>query len=302
MKRTTRVRPDLCQDVTNRIIDQLESGVVPWHRPWHHYGPARNYATGHVYTGINAFLLNFLCPAPLPFYLTYKQAKDLGGQVRKGATAERIFFFTTLYKDENGKRISAKEAGQYNRAGQQVQYIPIPKTFAVFNIADVDGIDFDLPDTSAIPCEPITVCEELLIQLHDLPEIVHLDPTAAFYSPKRDTVNVPPLSLFESANHYYKILFHELTHGTGHASRLSRPGVLEIKAQDHPAYAQEELIAELGAAFLCHHARIDDPTTDEQSAAYIDGYLSCLRNDKRLIFRAAAAAQRAVDYLLVPPE
>ena len=95
-KRAPRVKPDLYQVITEKVIELLEAGTIPWQRPWNQYGLARNYASGHVYTGINAFLLNFFPSFDVPFYLTYKQAQDLGGQVRKGAKAETVYFFKTL--------------------------------------------------------------------------------------------------------------------------------------------------------------------------------------------------------------
>jgi len=155
MKRTTRVKPDLYQVITDKVIELLEAGTVPWQRPWNQYGLARNYSTGHVYTGINAFLLNFFPNFDVPFYLTYKQAQALGGQVRKGAKAETVYFFKTLYKDADGKNLKPAQIAKLGDGDKFVKAIPMPRTFHLFNVADVDGIDFEIPELSDNPNAPI---------------------------------------------------------------------------------------------------------------------------------------------------
>jgi antirestriction protein ArdC len=248
MKRTTRVKPDLYQVVTDKVIALLEAGTVPWQRSWNQYGLARNYATGHVYTGINAFLLNF--------FPSFEKA------------------------------------------------IPMPRTFHLFNIADVDGIDFDIPELKENPSAPIEACDNFMASLQAVPEVCHDDLNHAYYTPKADRINMPPLPRFHSPEAYYKTLFHETTHSTGHDSRLSRPGITLPKEQRKPGsetHAQEELIAELGAVYLCHHAGITRQPLQENAAAYIDGYLGLLKNDKRFLFQASSQAQKAVNFLLEAP-
>jgi antirestriction protein ArdC len=304
MKRTTRVKPDLYQVITDKVIALLEAGTVPWQRPWNQYGLARNYATGHVYTGINAFLLNFFPSFDVPVYLTYKQAQALGGQVRKGAKAETVYFFKTLYKDADGKNLKPAQIAQLQSGEKLVKAIPMPRTFHLFNIADVDGIDFEIPELSDNPNAPIEACDNFVANLQAVPEICHQDLNRAFYAPKADQVNMPPLPRFSSPEAYYKTLFHEVTHSTGHESRLSRPGItlpMEQRVPGSESHAHEELIAELGAVYLCQHAGISQQPLQENAAAYIDSYLGYLKNDKRFLFQASSQAQKAVNFLLEAP-
>ena len=303
-KRAPRVKPDLYQVVTDKVIELLEAGTVPWQRPWNQYGLARNYATGHVYTGINAFLLNFFPSFDVPFYLTYKQAQALGGQVRKGAKAETVYFFKTLYKDADGKNLKPAQVAKLGSGDKFVKAIPMPRTFHLFNIADVDGIDFEIPELSDNPNAPIEECDNFVTSLQSVPEICHQDLNHAFYAPKADQINMPPLPRFSSPEAYYKTLFHEVTHSTGHDSRLSRPGItlpMEQRVPGSEPHAHEELIAELGAVYLCHHAGITRQPLQENAAAYIDGYLGLLKNDKRFLFQASSQAQKAVNFLLEVP-
>ncbi|WP_020569730.1 ArdC family protein [Neolewinella persica] len=303
MQRTTRVKPDLYQVVTNKLIALLESGVAPWQRAWNQYGLASNYSNGHTYTGINAFLLNFLPAFDIPLYMTYKQAQAMGGQVRKGAKAEPVYFFKTLYKDADGKSIKPERVADRQAAGDDVHTIPMPRSFYLFNVADIDGIDFKIPEISDKPSRPIQRCDDFVATFQGMPEVLHEDLNSAHYVPKKDRINMPPLPRFHSPEAYYKTLFHEMIHATGSAGRLNRPGITlpgkERKAGSAP-HALEELIAELGAAYLCQIAGINSQPLQENSAAYLEGYLGHLRKDKKFLFQAATSAQRAVDFLLKP--
>ena len=302
-------KPDLYQVITDKVIKLLKEGTVPWQHPWNQYGLARNYATGHIYTGINAFLLNFLPNFDVPFYLTYKQAQALGGQVRKGAKAETVYFFKTLYKDADGKNVTAQQVARLRASKESVRAIPMPRTFHLFNVADIDGIDFTIPELKARPVAPIEVCDDFLNELQSVPPIVHQDLNEAYYHPVTDVINMPPLPRFHSAAAYYHVLFHETIHSTGHASRLNRPGITlpaEQRKQRSQIYAFEELVAELGAVYLSQHAGISvSPVASaeqlENTAAYIDGYLQRLREDKRFLFKASSQAQKAVSFLLGAP-
>jgi antirestriction protein ArdC len=304
MKRKTRVKPDLYQVVTDKVIELLEAGTVPWQRPWNQYGLARNYATGHIYTGINAFLLNFFPSFDVPFYMTYKQAQALGGQVRKGAKAETVYFFKTLYKDADGKNLKPAQIAKLGDGDKFVKAIPMPRTFHLFNIADIDGIDFDIPEISDNPNAPIEACDNFLTGLQSVPEVRHEDLNHAYYAPVADQINMPPLPRFSCSPAYYKTLFHEVTHSTGHESRLSRPGItlpMEQRVPGSESHAHEELIAELGAVYLCQHAGISRQPLQENAAAYIDSYLGYLKGDKRFLFQASSQAQKAVNFLLEAP-
>jgi antirestriction protein ArdC len=308
-KRAPRVKPDLYQVVTDKVIALLEAGTVPWQRSWNQYGLARNYATNHVYTGINAFLLNFFPTFDVPFYLTYKQAQALGGQVRKGAKAETVYFFKTLYKDADGKNLKPAQIAQLTAGDKFVKAIPMPRTFHLFNVADIDGIEFEFPELKENPNAPIEACDNFLTGLQAVPEVCHEDLNEAYYAPVADQINMPPLPRFNCSAAYYKTLFHEITHSTGHESRLSHPGItlpIEQRVPGSETHAHEELIAELGAVYLCQHAGITvSPALGagelENAAAYINSYLGLLKNDKRFLFQASSQAQKAVNFLLEAP-
>ena len=298
MKRKTRVRLDLYQEVTNKIIKKLEEGTAPWRCSWSRYGMAKNYVSGNAYRGINAFLMNFLPVHPIPYYLSFKQAKELGGHVKKGSKAEKVYFFKAYYKDADGNSISDERAAQLQASGGDYQFIPFLKSYSVFNIADVEGVDFDIPEIKKHQHPTNEQCEAMIAAIKNPPQFVEEDHNGAWYSPRRDALNMPPLSQFESAEEYYCTQFHELTHSTGHVTRLNREGITGKVKRGSDEYAREELIAEMGASFLCAATGIDVAAVTDNSAAYIAGWLSRLQNDKTLVLKAAAAAQKAADYLL----
>lgn len=298
MKRKNRVKPDLYQEVTNKIITKLEEGTAPWQCSWSRYGMARNYVSGNTYRGINAFLMNFLPVHPIPYYLSFKQAKDLGGHVKKGSKAEKVYFFKAYYKDADGKSISDETATRLSASGEKIQFIPFLKSYSVFNVADVEGVDFNLPEIELHYHSPLERCEAMLAAIKNPPQYVKEDPNGAWYSPRRDVLNMPGRNQFKSVEEYYCTKFHELTHSTGHVTRLNREGVAGEIKRGSDEYAREELIAEMGASFLCAATGIDVAAVTDNSAAYIAGWLKRLKDDKTLVLKAAAGAQKAADYLL----
>lgn len=300
MKKTTIAKRDLYQEVTDKIIALLEQGVAPWRCGWSRYGLARNYATGHIYNGINAILMN-LTPHPIPYFVSFKQAKALGGTIRKGAKSSAVYFFKAIYKDESGKTLNNEQVQTLHGMGEETQRIAFLKYFNLFNIADVEGIEFDIPEVELKDHGKIAHCEQLIQAIPNPPQWVFEDANRAYYSPSSDKLNMPDLRQFESAEEYYNTLFHEITHSTGHASRLNREGITQPNSFGSFDYSKEELIAEMGASFLCAQTGIDVQEITENSAAYLQGWLSILKADKKLIFKAAAEAQKAVDYLLNTP-
>jgi antirestriction protein ArdC len=280
------------------MIALLEQGVAPWRCSWSRYGMARNYVGGNVYRGINAFLLNFLPNHPIPLYLSFKQAKELGGHVRKGAKAEKVYFFKAYHKDGDGKTVSEDRAAQLAGMGEEVHRIPFLKSFSVFNIEDVEGVEFEIPEVQLQQHEKIERCEQILQAATNPPQLVTEDANRAYYSPRRDLLNMPQMGQFESPEAYYSTLFHELTHSTGHVTRLNREGIAGEIERGSEAYAREELIAEMGASFLCAHTGIDREAVTENSAAYLAGWMKRLQDDNKLVLNAAAGAQKAADYLL----
>jgi antirestriction protein ArdC len=297
-KRSTAKKIDIHQELTDRIIEKIKEGVKPWQPRWSGYGLANNFATGNEYSGINFFILNLLSPHPIPYYLTYKQAKEKGGQVKKGSKAERVYFYTSYYKDEDGKNMSESEGQKIHAEGGKVNRIAFLKHYNVFNVADIEGIEVEAPEKMLTQHERITACEAVIKGYKNGPKHITKDPDSAFYLPKSDEVNLPQLERFKTPEGFYLTMFHELAHSTGHESRLSREGVTEPVKFKSERYAREELIAEMGAAFLAGHAGIGGEDVEVQNAAYLSSWLGVLENDTTLIFKAAAEAQKAVNRIL----
>lgn len=288
---------DLYQEVTDKMLALLEQGVAPWRRNWNRYGFARNYATGHIYSGINAFLMN-LTPHPIPYFMSFKQVKAGGGNIKKGAKSEMLFFYKSYHKDETGQNISQQEYTALCEMGVDPQRIAFLKYYRVFNIADVEGIEIEIPEVELKDHERLEQCEQIIRGYTNAPKQIFENADRAYYAPVSDKLNVPDIAQFETAEDYYSTLFHELTHSTGHETRLNREGITGLNPFGSPDYSKEELIAEMGASFLCAHAGIDTKPVSQNSAAYLQGWLNVLKADKKLIFKAAAAAQKAADYIL----
>jgi len=275
-------RSSVYDQITDRIIAMLESGTVPWRKPWKSESIfPRNLVSKKAYRGINVFLLHAM-GYESPFWLTFRQALELGGNVRKGEKACPVVFWKRI-------DIEGREPGEK-------QKIPMLRYYHVFNVAQCDGIEnlpapaIDTPSIS-LPAKP----EEILLQMPERPEIQH-GMRKAYYSPSSDNVGMPDKSQFESESAYHATLFHELVHATGHHKRLNRPTVTETAGFGSDQYSKEELIAEMGAAFLCGQAGIE--ATLENSAAYLAGWLEQLKNDRTMIVQAATQAQKAADFIL----
>lgn len=271
-----KVQKDIYQAITDRIIESLENGVAPWVKPWASCGAPRNAVTGREYSGINTILLA-MAPYANPLWLTYNQAKAVGATVRKGEHGTQVVFFKPF-------KITDR-----NDAESLEKTIPLLRTFTVFNAQQIDN----LPEkyTQVIRPQLDTFADnELAEALLAKAVIEHGKPRACFIS-MLDKIHLPDKVDFKSIPDYYATGLHELTHWTGHTSRLARD--FNGRFGDS-SYAFEELIAELGAAFLCAHCGIDGQL---QHANYIGGWLKVLKNDKRAIFTASAAARRAAEFL-----
>ena len=277
---------DVYERITARILGQLEQGTVPWRRPWKggEAGHPRNLVSGHRYRGINTFLLS-CATHDSPYWLTFRQAKQLGGSVRKGEKSTPVIFWRWLERE--------------NPDSGKVEKFPLLRCYRIFNSAQCELPPEKVPTISAVPenaFEPIAECDRVISAMPYSPTILHGGASAS-YRPVSDTVQIPKPERFDAPGEYYSALFHEMTHSTGHESRLKRPGIVdEIRFGSQP-YSREELVAEMGAAFLCGHCGIDNTVVDN-SAAYIAGWLSRLKDDKRLVVHAAAAAQKAADFIL----
>ena len=271
--------------ITERILAQLEAGTVPWRKPWNgEAGMPKNLVSGKQYRGINIFLLHTL-GYDSPWFVTFKQAKKLGGQVRKGEKGCPVVFWKWIDNEEE------TEDGQVTKAR-----VPLLRYYTVFNLEQCDGITAPAVDVPERKHEPLQAAERIVDGMPQRPTVEH-GFRGACYSPSEDTVRMPKPERFEARDGYYATLFHELTHATGHSSRLDRKLDTKRAAFGSDSYTREELVAEMGASFLCGEAGILDSQLD-QSAAYISGWLKTLRSDRKLVVTAAAQAQKAADYIL----
>jgi len=281
--------------ITERILTELEKGAVPWKKPWKTSFP-KNLVSGKEYRGIN--LLVLMCQDfGSPYYLTFKQAKKLGGAVRKGAKSIPVVYWNWVpVKDRRNQDDELAVAAEGTPEKAKRKMVPILRYYRVFNLDQCEGIEPPEEDKPAVEINPIEECERIVAGMPGPPVISHKS-LRACYRPATDTVSLPPVDRFISAEEYYSTCFHELAHSTGHASRLNRPGVVGVSRFGSEQYSQEEMVAEVSSAFLCGIAGIENRTI-ENSAAYIQNWLKVLKNDKRMIVIAAAQSQKAVDYIL----
>jgi antirestriction protein ArdC len=264
--------------VTEQILKQLESGVAPWHRPWTTETP-KNLSSGRPYRGLNVFLLASNGYGS-PYWLTYKQAIERGGHVRKSEHGTRIVFWkigTREIEDADGDTVERKSI--------------VLRYYTVFNVEQCEGIA--APKSSPI-VNPIEECERIVQQMPYPPAIEH--DSRAWYRPTIDTLGMPSRNAFNSAEEYYSTLFHELTHSTSHPKRLGREGIEKLNTFGSESYSKEELIAEMGAAMLCGVAGIERKTLSN-STAYLKSWINVLKTDSRMVVSAASQAQKAADYI-----
>lgn len=286
------MRRDVYQSITDQIVSQLEQGVRPWHQPWsgsHLEGrvllPLRH--NGAAYRGVNIINLWMAALAKgygSPFWMTFKQAIDLGGCVRKGEKASLSVYADTITRTERNEATGEESP-------HDIHYM---KGYSVFNVEQIDG----LPERYYAKPAP---------QLEPLPRIAHAERffaatgadirhggDRAYYAIGSDHIQMPPFEAFRDPESYYATMAHEATHWTRHSSRLDRS--FEQKRFGDDGYAMEELVAELGAAFLCAALELTPELRDDH-ASYLDHWLKVLKADKRAIFTAASLAQRAADFL-----
>lgn len=280
---------DLYQAVTDRIIAEMESGIIPWQKPWSGLrGGAFNRISKKTYSLLNQLLLN-----KGGEWASFKQWSSLGGKIRKGEKSSMVVFWkpfvvTETKENENGETETTK------RMSFVLRY------YNVFHISQVEGVD-PLPESELNDIEPIDAAEKIR-QDYVAREHIKIEEVAgnrAFYSPMMDYINVPQLGQFREANEFYSTLFHEMTHSTGHKSRLNRfDNNTKLAPFGSEDYSKEELVAEMGSAFLCNTAGIETNGTLRNSAAYLQSWLNVLKGDKKFIVSAASKAQKAVNYIL----
>jgi len=272
------------QIVTDHIIRQLEQGVAPWRKPWRTETPC-NLVSGKPYRGINVFLLTSQ-GYESRYWLTFNQARKLGGHIRKGERSTLVTFW----------HIGEEKIIRDTHGNERKQTPFLLRYYRVFNLRQTEGIAEKLGlGTSTARVASIEQCEAIAAGMPNAPR--HEQSDRAWYRPSTDTVGMPPRSLFNSSEEYYSTLFHELTHSTGHQSRIGREGIEQLNSFGSELYSREELVAEMGAAMLCGLTGIA-PHTLENSAAYLQSWLSALKSDSRMVVSAASAAQKAADYIL----
>jgi len=269
------------QQVTDRIISELEKGAIPWIKPWRADSTAdKNLVTGKPYQGINRLILgmsSMLGGYDAPIWGSYQQFQQKGANVKKGEKGTHIVFY---------KPVSTQKElpdGTIENGGYSVL-----KSYVVFNVAQTDmHIEKIQPEIE----KPFNIIESCENTLKNSGAVITHGGDSAFYMRELDKINLPNKTAFESEKHYYATAFHELTHWTGAPHRLERT---KGKRFGDPNYAFEELVAEIGAAYLCADHRIEG---ELRHAGYIESWLKACRDDNKAIFNAAALAQRAVDYI-----
>lgn len=296
----TRRQPtnrDVYDEVTSYVVSALEQGSVIWQKPWHSMGLPRNITGTTSYRGWNAFLLNFVCLLKhytFPCFITYRQARQLGGTVKKGEHGYQIIYWAEVVSRYPATTVVDESTGLEKEVRPLIR---VPKVHTVFNIDQTEGIDYDLHvpgERSQV--EKIDACESVVGGMPQRPNIIHLG-NAACYIPSTDEVFMPGQGWFISDEAYYATLFHELAHSTGHQTRLNREELVKTDGFGGQTYSKEELTAELTSAYLCGVTGIRQTTIDN-SAAYIQGWLKKLKNDKKFFLKAATQAQAAADFIL----
>ena len=287
--RSASTNADAYQVVTARILDKMASGVVPWHRPWTQGAP-KNFNTGNNYRGVNFFLLG-CTEFSSRYWLTYKQAQEQGGFVKRGSEGEKVIYWHWRNEDEIEKLVLS---GKAEKPAPCISFMA-----TVFNLEQTEGIAAPDDDIRTFPTPPLEVAEKVIAEMPQRPALNFVTSAIAraFYRPGRDDVTLPTRERFEQPEKYYATLFHELVHSTGHASRLARNEGASWGKFGSESYSFEELIAELGASYLCSYCGIENTVLDN-SASYLSGWLDVFKQDKKIFMTAASAAQKAADFIL----
>jgi antirestriction protein ArdC len=284
---TASTKLDVYQLVTDQVIALLEKGIVPWQKPWNSAGMPMNLVSKRPYRGINLWLLNALS-YELNLWVTFEQLKKIGGSVIKGEHGQIVVFWKMVKKvpeelDGTGK----------------AKMVPLLQYYKVYNVAQCRDVPKNLipvADASVEPIDPIAECEAILTAIADMP-LIRFQGKQAYYNAENDEIVLPKMKDFKSSPAYYSTLYHELIHASGAEKRLHRKTLTDMVPFGTPSYALEELIAEMGSAFLCRFSGIL-PAEISNTVAYLDNWLGVLKKDKRFIITASGQAQKAVDFLL----
>ena len=272
---------DIYAAVTDRIIEQMEQGIIPWQKPWIASGKVVSHATGKPYSLLNQLMLGR--PGE---YLTFKQCQAAGGKVKKGEKAHMVVFWKWIEQED-------EETGEKTE-------VPFLRYYNVFHIDQCEGITAKHTTEAAFPdgAEVLEAAQEIVYDYLGRTgvKLSHTEGDQAFYRPSTDEVVLPIRKQFVSTAEYYSTVFHELTHSTGHPSRLNRLARPSFFGTED--YSKEELVAEIGAATLVNHVGLETGSSIRNSAAYIQNWLKVLKDDKRFIVSAAGRAEKAVNLIL----
>lgn len=276
------------QIITDRIIEEMSKGIIPWQRPWHGaVDGAVSYETGRPYSFLNQFLLGR--PGE---WLTFNQIKKLGGKIKKGAKSGMVTFVKTYVKKGKGEVIEGEDAK--DEMGFVLRY------YNVFHIDDCEGIPTKIKkEREQSDLKPIELADKVANEYVDREDTLKLEvklSNRAYYSPATDTVVVPQLDQYEVAEEFYSTLFHELVHSTGVSKRCDR-GLNKVSSKHSDEYSREELVAEMGSAMILNQLGIDNEKAFKNSVAYVQSWLRELKNDNRMIVWAASRAEKAVKYI-----
>ena len=273
--------------VTNRIIEELEKGNIPWQRPWSTAGRyAMSHSTKKPYSLLNQMLLR---PGE---YLTFEECKREGGKVKKGEKGNFVVSWAKI------KKVETDEEGN-----ERTTIIPRLKYYYVFEVSQCEGIERNCTeDPKTYGNTPVESAENIITAYIERETVTFTatDSNRAYYSPSEDAVVVPDLKYFEAVEEYYSTSFHELTHSTMHQDRCNRAEERKGKkvAFGSEEYSKEELVAEIGAATLVNMIGLESDKSFKNSVSYIQSWIVKLKNDKNLIVSASSRAEKAVNYIL----
>ena len=271
---------DIYATITDRMIAEMEQGIIPWKKPWMASGLAVSHTTGKPYSLLNQMLLGRAGE-----YLTFKQVQTEGGYVRKGEKASLVVFWKFIEQED-------EETGE-------IKQVPFLRYYNVFHVDQCENIRAKYTRELTESANPDAAADALISGYADREGVTieNQEGNSAFYAPALDKIVLPLMKQFTDTAEYYSTAFHEMVHSTGHMKRLAR---IDSPANfGSESYSKEELIAELGASALVHHCGLETPSSFRNNTAYIQNWLQVLKNDKRFIVSAAGKAEKAVNYVLV---